>query len=94
MFQEENNDVVDISFPNKRFECALAKDFCFDFAHKFIGRSDCHFNAPNFNELVITGILFPHKNMHKATWVSPDGITRNQIDHVLINTIQEFSKRH
>ena len=34
--------------------------------------------------LVITGTLFPHKNIHKATCVSPNRITRNQIGHVLI----------
>ena len=39
----------------------------------------------DMNELVITGALFPPKNIHKATWVSPNRITRNQIDHVLIN---------
>lgn len=36
-------------------------------------------------ELVITGALFPHKTIHKATWVSPDRRTRKQIDHILIN---------
>ena len=34
--------------------------------------------------LVITRTRFPHKIIHKATYVSPNRITRNQIDHVLI----------
>ncbi|XP_018018974.1 craniofacial development protein 2-like [Hyalella azteca] len=37
------------------------------------------------NGLVITGTLFPYKNIHKATWVSADGRIKNQIDHLLIN---------
>ena len=43
----------------------------------------CDFCASN--ELVIGGTLFPHKKSHKLTWSSPDGITKNQIDHVAIN---------
>jgi hypothetical protein len=41
---------------------------------------------------VVKSMMFPHQNIHKYTWTSPDGKTHNQIDHVLIGDgIQIYS---
>ena len=36
------------------------------------------------NDTVIASTFFQHKNMHKGTWISPDTLTLNQIDHLFI----------
>jgi hypothetical protein len=51
-------------------------------------RSDNGVRLKNFaagNNLYIGSTEFPHKNIHKATWRSPDGRYENPIDHTLID---------
>ncbi|VDP05607.1 unnamed protein product [Schistosoma margrebowiei] len=49
------------------------------------GNGERFANLYAFNKLVIGGSIFPHKRIHKATWISSDHTTENQIDHICIN---------
>jgi hypothetical protein len=42
-------------------------------------------NSATSKNLIVKSITFPHQDVHKHTWTSPDGVTHNQIDHVLID---------
>jgi hypothetical protein len=35
--------------------------------------------------LIVQSTMFPHRNIHKFVWASPDGKTQNQIVHILID---------
>jgi hypothetical protein len=41
-------------------------------------------NLATSKKLVVKSTIFQHRNIHKYTWISPDGQTHNQIDHILI----------
>jgi hypothetical protein len=42
-------------------------------------------NFATSKSLIIKSTTFPHRDIHKYTWTSPDGVTYNQIGHVLID---------
>jgi hypothetical protein len=51
--------------------------------HQKISEND--FRIVNFvtsENLVLKRTIFPHPNINKYTWGSPDGQTSNQIDHI------------
>jgi hypothetical protein len=40
-------------------------------------------NFATSKNLIVKSTMFPH--IHKFTWTSPDGKTRNEVDHILID---------
>jgi hypothetical protein len=42
-------------------------------------------NFATSRNLIVKRTMFPHHNIHKFTWTSPDGMTHKQIDDILID---------
>jgi endonuclease/exonuclease/phosphatase family metal-dependent hydrolase len=45
-------------------------------------------NIATSKNFVVKSAMFPHRSIHKHTWTSSDGKTRNQINHILIDRRQ------
>ena len=48
-------------------------------------------NFATSKNVVVKSTMFPHRDIHKHTWTSPDGKTHNQIDHILIDRRRQSS---
>ncbi|XP_008181905.1 craniofacial development protein 2-like [Acyrthosiphon pisum] len=42
-------------------------------------------NFATTRNMIISSTTFPHKDIHKETWVSPSGQIKNQINHVVVD---------
>jgi hypothetical protein len=42
-------------------------------------------NFTTSKNLRVKSTMFPHRNIHKYTWTSPDGKNHNQIDHIQVD---------
>ena len=42
-------------------------------------------NFVTSKNLILKNTMFPHRDIYKYTWTSPDGKGHNQIDHILID---------
>jgi hypothetical protein len=40
-------------------------------------------NFATSKNLIVKSMMLPHRNIHKYAWISQDGNTHNQIDHIL-----------
>lgn len=40
-----------------------------------------------FNNMIISGTLFAHHNIHKLTWISLYERDQNQIGHLMVNSV-------
>ncbi|XP_039297987.1 uncharacterized protein LOC120354665 [Nilaparvata lugens] len=75
------------------FNAKIGKDECYK---QYTGKHSLHAESSdngvrliNFaasKNLVVGSTMFQRKDIHKATWHSPDGSTNNQIDHLLIDS--------
>jgi hypothetical protein len=45
-------------------------------------------NFATSKNLTVKSMMFPHLNIHKYTWTSPDGKPHNHIDYILVDSLR------
>ncbi|XP_025407911.1 craniofacial development protein 2-like [Sipha flava] len=75
------------------FIVKIGKEICY---RPTIGQQSLHNNSNDngvrviyfatSKGMAISSTFFPHKQIHKQTWMSPSGTTKNQIDHIMIES--------
>jgi len=75
------------------FNAKIGKEECFrpiigvHSLHQISNNNGCRLvDLATGKGLKIKSTMFPHKEVHKGTWRSPDGRYVNQIDHILVNS--------
>jgi hypothetical protein len=48
-------------------------------------------NFATSKNLVVKSTIFPHHDIHKYTWTSPEGKTHSKTDHILIHRRRQSS---
>ena len=48
-------------------------------------------NLATSKNVIVKSTIFKHRNIHRQTWTSPDGLTHNEIDHILIDKRKQSS---
>jgi hypothetical protein len=51
-------------------------------------------NSTTYKHLRVKSMMFPHRNIHKYTWTSPDENPHNQIDHILVDRRRHLNVLH
>ena len=44
--------------------------------------------------LVVKNTMFPHRDIHKHNWTSPDGKTHKEVEHIMIDRRRQLSILH
>jgi hypothetical protein len=48
-------------------------------------------NFATSENFTVKSTVFPHRNIYKYTWTSPDGKVHNQIDHILVDRLRHLN---